>query len=393
MTVFLTKLLLPAVREAQELSSSPSADYTAVPLENDLFEWHFTLKGPPSSAFAGGIYHGRIVLPPMYPLRPPSFRFVTPSGRFETNREICLSISGHHEETWQPAWGVRTALVALRSFMETDPKGQLGGLETTDDVRRRLATESKAFRCSVCAKTNGEIMEECEKAAQEYEAANRETSSSKAAVEVEVPSELKLAWRDELEGGAATPKTDASTTGAVISTPPVISPPLPAAQPQLPVTEQTPVRQTQQQGDTQQEETDDSETDELAEGFFGDPLDSYYFKEPRRPRRRAAGASATVAATRTQPPPSEQPEQPGHRSGVGVRGPPQPPPYPIPPSPMPIGRIPAILRQRQQATLQRERQAAAAAAYRADRVTVWVDRLIIVVGALLAAVIMKVLLF
>lgn len=110
------------MREAQEMSASPSPDYTATPLESDLFEWHFTLKGPPDSVYAGGLYHGRIVLPPTYPLRPPSFRFVTPSGRFEANREICLSISGHHEETWQPAWGVRTALVALRSFMETDPR-------------------------------------------------------------------------------------------------------------------------------------------------------------------------------------------------------------------------------------------------------------------------------
>ncbi|CAI0642106.1 unnamed protein product [Colletotrichum noveboracense] len=100
------------LREAQELSNSPSPDYTATPLESDLFEWHFTFRGPPNSSYSDGIYHGRIVLPPTYPLRPPSFRFLTPSGRFETNREICLSISGHHEETWQPAWGVRTALVA-----------------------------------------------------------------------------------------------------------------------------------------------------------------------------------------------------------------------------------------------------------------------------------------
>lgn len=100
------------VREAAEISNSPSADYCAEPLDSDLFEWHFTLRGPPNSAYAEGIYHGRIVLPPTYPLRPPSFRFMTPSGRFEANREICLSISGHHEETWQPAWGVRTALVA-----------------------------------------------------------------------------------------------------------------------------------------------------------------------------------------------------------------------------------------------------------------------------------------
>jgi ubiquitin-conjugating enzyme E2 J1 len=106
------KLTQLPVREAAEISNSPSADYTAEPLESDLFEWHFTLRGPPNSVYSNGIYHGRIVLPPTYPLRPPSFRFMTPSGRFEANREICLSISGHHEETWQPAWGVRTALVA-----------------------------------------------------------------------------------------------------------------------------------------------------------------------------------------------------------------------------------------------------------------------------------------
>lgn len=100
------------VREAAEMSNSPSGDYTAEPLESDLFEWHFTLRGPPNSVYSEGLYHGRIVLPPTYPLRPPSFRFTTPSGRFEANREICLSISGHHEETWQPAWGIRTAIVA-----------------------------------------------------------------------------------------------------------------------------------------------------------------------------------------------------------------------------------------------------------------------------------------
>ncbi|KAF5230277.1 hypothetical protein FANTH_13923 [Fusarium anthophilum] len=177
------------LREAAEISNSPSADYTAEPLESDLFEWHFTLKGPPNSVYSNGIYHGRIVLPPTYPLRPPSFRFMTPSGRFEANREICLSISGHHEETWQPAWGVRTALVALRSFMETDARGQLGGLETTDAVRQRLANESPAFKCAACGKTNGEIIKECEERAKE---------ASSSAQEVEIPKELNMGWRDEM---------------------------------------------------------------------------------------------------------------------------------------------------------------------------------------------------
>src|SRR4051812_15123384 len=167
------------VKEAAELSNSPSPDYTASPAsDTNLFDWHFTLRGPPSSPFADGIYHGRIVLPPQYPLRPPSFRFLTPSGRFEVNREICLSISGHHEETWQPAWGIRTALVALRAFMESSPAGQLGGVDASESVRKRMAGESRGWRCSVCGgKSCEEILGEVERAAKEMEAEQGEGSA------------------------------------------------------------------------------------------------------------------------------------------------------------------------------------------------------------------------
>ncbi|KAI1266641.1 ubiquitin-conjugating enzyme/RWD-like protein [Xylariaceae sp. FL1019] len=189
------------LREAAELSNSPSPDYTASPLESDLFEWHFTLRGPPKSAFAEGIYHGRIVLPPAYPLSPPSFRFLTPSGRFEPNREICLSISGHHEETWQPAWGVRTAIVALRAFMETGATGQIGGLDTSDAVRTRLAASSKSWRCSTCAKSNEDIMSECEQSC-------KDAGGSAESKEVEIPAELKMGFRDEMEKAKAATAAD-----------------------------------------------------------------------------------------------------------------------------------------------------------------------------------------
>ncbi|RAL04799.1 ubiquitin-conjugating enzyme E2 [Aspergillus ibericus CBS 121593] len=144
-----TKRLL---REATELTTHPSPYFHATPIsESNLYDWHFTIQGPPSpSPYANGLYHGRIVLPPTYPLRPPSFRFLTPSGRFEVNREICLSISGHHEETWQPAWGIRTALIALRSFMDGDAKGQVGGLDVGVEVRRRYAVESRDWCCDAC---------------------------------------------------------------------------------------------------------------------------------------------------------------------------------------------------------------------------------------------------
>ncbi|KAK5224419.1 hypothetical protein LTR72_004200 [Exophiala xenobiotica] len=157
--------LLKETAELSSQSSNPNPAFYAAPVsEADLHEWHFTLLGPPSpSPYAGGMYHGRITLPATYPLKPPNFRFLTPSGRFEVNREICLSISGFHEETWMPAWGVRTALTALRSFMaEKGSAGQVGGLEASADVRKRLARESRGWKCEACGggKTNEGVMKE-----------------------------------------------------------------------------------------------------------------------------------------------------------------------------------------------------------------------------------------
>lgn len=206
------------LKEASELASNASADFHAEPLEDNLFEWHFTLRGPPApSPYEGGVYHGRIVLPPQYPLRPPSFRFLTPTGRFEVNREICLSISGHHEETWQPAWGIRTAMVAIRSFMDTDAKGQLGGIDSSPQVRKRMAGESGAYKCGVCGQSNIDIIKEREEAAKLIEA-----KEGKQKEDV-VPAELRLAYRDELgqENVKAEPSGKEGASGQdVASAPP-----------------------------------------------------------------------------------------------------------------------------------------------------------------------------
>jgi ubiquitin-conjugating enzyme E2 J1 len=150
------------LKESTDLHKNPSPYFTANPITDDnLHDWHFTLVGPPSpSPYSQGLYHGRITFPPTYPLRPPSFRFLTPSGRFEVNREICLSISGHHEETWQPAWGVRTALLAIRSeIMGAESQGQVGGMEGSIAVRREFAKLSMDWVCRECGVGNLEAMQ------------------------------------------------------------------------------------------------------------------------------------------------------------------------------------------------------------------------------------------
>lgn len=63
--------------------------------------------------------------------------------RFERGAKICLSISQHHPEEWQPSWGVRTALTALVPFLATPGNGALGSLDMPDDDRRALAAQSR----------------------------------------------------------------------------------------------------------------------------------------------------------------------------------------------------------------------------------------------------------
>lgn len=58
--------------------------------QDNLFEWHFTVRGPPDSPYSDGVYHGRILLPAEYPMKPPNLILLTPNGRFETNKKICL---------------------------------------------------------------------------------------------------------------------------------------------------------------------------------------------------------------------------------------------------------------------------------------------------------------
>ncbi|XP_029451281.1 ubiquitin-conjugating enzyme E2 J1 [Rhinatrema bivittatum] len=137
------------MKEAAELKD-PTDQYHAHPLEGNLFEWHFTVRGPPDSEFDGGVYHGRIVLPPEYPMKPPSIILLTSNGRFEVGKKICLSISGHHPETWQPSWSIRTALLAIIGFMPTKGEGAIGSLDYTPEERKALAKKSQDFFCEGC---------------------------------------------------------------------------------------------------------------------------------------------------------------------------------------------------------------------------------------------------
>jgi ubiquitin-conjugating enzyme E2 J1 len=215
-------------------------------------------------------------------------------------------------------------LVALRSFMETDAKGQVGGMDTSEAVRRRLARESGGWKCAVCGggKTNREIMAEQEEAVKKADEERVAKGEERDQGAVEVPKELKMGFRDEME------KAKADTEGAASGSKPA--------------------------GEI------DEESAQLAEGFVRTtnllPVDL-----PNDP------AASPLEQSQPQYPPPPGSLQPTRTI-----------PLPQPPQDI-VGAAYQNQAQLRQGVVN-------------DGVTMWIDRLILIIGALLAAMLAKVML-
>lgn len=117
---------------------------TVAPNESNMLEMHYVIEGSTGTPYEGGVYHGKLIFPKQYPLKPPGVMMLTPSGRFQPNRRLCLSMSDFHPESWNPMWSVSTILTGLYSFMlDTNPT--LGSIETSTRKKRQLAEASLEF--------------------------------------------------------------------------------------------------------------------------------------------------------------------------------------------------------------------------------------------------------
>ncbi|KAJ1946432.1 Ubiquitin-conjugating enzyme E2 6 [Kickxella alabastrina] len=131
-------------KEYLAIEANPTPFITAKPLESNILEWHYVLRGPPDTPYSGGEYHGRLKFPSDYPYKPPAIQMITPSGRFQTNTNICMSMSNFHPSTWNPAWSVSTILNGMLSFMVED-EVTTGSIRLSYSDRKALARKSHAF--------------------------------------------------------------------------------------------------------------------------------------------------------------------------------------------------------------------------------------------------------
>lgn len=89
-------------KEIAALSKDPIEEprIRVAPNESNILELHYVVEGSKGTPYEGGVYHGKLIFPKQYPLRPPGVIMLTPSGRFQPNRRLCLSMSDFHPESW-----------------------------------------------------------------------------------------------------------------------------------------------------------------------------------------------------------------------------------------------------------------------------------------------------
>lgn len=133
-------------KEFKQIEGNPPPFIIARPNEDNILDWHYVISGPPETPYAQGQFHGRITFPPEYPFKPPRIKMLTPSGRFEVNKRLCLSMSDFHEESWNPSWSVATILTGLLSFMTGD-EATTGSITTSVATKHKRALDSRRFNC------------------------------------------------------------------------------------------------------------------------------------------------------------------------------------------------------------------------------------------------------
>jgi ubiquitin-conjugating enzyme E2 J2 len=102
-----------------EQSNSQYFDVLANP--ENILEIYWLMYGREGTPYEGGQYIGKIIHNPQYPCKAPDYYVLTPNGRFETNKKICLTNSSYHQADWAPAaWNLVSILEGFSSVWHSE---------------------------------------------------------------------------------------------------------------------------------------------------------------------------------------------------------------------------------------------------------------------------------
>ena len=131
-------------QEVKTIAHEKDFYYQVIQDDKDIHTFYYVIRGNDDSDYEGGYYLGKIVLPPDYPTKNPAFYMLTPSGRFEINKLICLTNSNFHSENnyQSSTWSITKMIIGMCSIFDNDETSGIAHLRKTSDVRKSLAKKS-----------------------------------------------------------------------------------------------------------------------------------------------------------------------------------------------------------------------------------------------------------
>jgi ubiquitin-protein ligase len=128
------------------MKASPES-FDIYPNPENILEIYFLMYGLKGSLYENGEYIGKIVHNPEYPRKAPDYYMLTPSGRFDINKKICLTNSGFHQADWAPAaWNLVSILEGFSSVFHSEFKEDKVGIShlmnVSDEIIKTKAIES-----------------------------------------------------------------------------------------------------------------------------------------------------------------------------------------------------------------------------------------------------------
>jgi ubiquitin-protein ligase len=141
------RILLKRIQgEIKLLEKNRTPAFQVVNDPDDFHNFYFLLR-PDDVPYKGGLYLGKITISDDYPAKPPTFMMLTPSGRFEIQKTICLTNSHYHPESATPVWNMYTNTLGLLSIFMDDTTSGISHLKDNAANRTRMALESYSFNC------------------------------------------------------------------------------------------------------------------------------------------------------------------------------------------------------------------------------------------------------
>lgn len=146
------------IRDLRELEneSIPTVGVTALPSDENLFDWSANIRGPAGTPYEGGVFHIHMTIPPNYPHSPPTLSLKTPITHPNVfGSKVCLDILEGAKgpgQGWTTAYTLQSILIQLQSFLF---EGKNYSEEELKKIKKQL-DQANSFECK-CCKHKGRI--------------------------------------------------------------------------------------------------------------------------------------------------------------------------------------------------------------------------------------------